>query len=226
MEKNYEAIEVGQEKQPEFCFKIVISGNSGVGKTSIVKYEISNSFSEDTTTTLVFDHYWKNYEMNGKVIRLQIWDMTGNETYEDLMKNFYRSSLCIIIVFSLDNLPSFDYLNKWMTEIRGKNEQEWPILVLIGNKSDNDKERKISREVIEEYCKNNNIENYFETSAKTGEGIHELFKTVVKELYIKYVEPIASSTKNDELCSYTHRESGLSNANEGGSCKKCFCLFQ
>ena len=189
MEKDYEIKDLDKDTLPDYCFKAVISGNSGVGKTSIINYEIHNIFDMENKSTIVFDHFSKNYQICNKVIRLQIWDTCGEETYENLMKNFYRSALCIFVVFSLDDENSFLNLNKWIFDIRKINENESPIIVLIGNKKDITEDRQITKEEIEKYCKQNDIENYFETSAKNGDSIHELFKEVVRKLFIKYIEP-------------------------------------
>ena len=203
MEKNYEVIDIDKNINPEYCFKAVVSGNSGVGKTSLVRYEVHNQFesNNNATATLVFDHFSKNYKIGDKIIRIQIWDTCGNETYEEIMKSFYRSALCIFIVFSLDDENSFLNLNKWLNDIKTINENESPIIILIGNKKDKVSERQISKEEIENYCKKNDIDTYYETSAKTGESIHELFKEVVRKLYIKFIEPITSddySTKTSQ----------------------------
>ena len=175
----------------------------------MVRYEVHNQFESDnnSTATLVFDHFSKNYKIGDKIIRIQIWDTCGNETYEEIMKSFYRSALCIFIVFSLDDENSFLNLNKWLYDIKTINENESPIIILIGNKKDKVSERQISKEEIENYCKKYDIDTYYETSAKTGESIHELFKDVIRKLYIKFIEPItddystktSQSTQNPEM---------------------------
>ena len=182
--------DLNQEINPEFAFKVVILGDSGVGKTSLVKYEIQNSFiNNNNDSTIIFEHSFKNYSIMGKNVRLQIWDTCGKEMYRSSVQNFYRSALCIFVVFSLDSLDSFNRVNQWIDEIKENNSEEY-ILVLVGNKSDLTMPRKIEKEVIENYCKRNEIENYFEASAKSGENVHEIFKNVVKQLFIKFALPI------------------------------------
>ena len=227
MEKSYEIKELPRNINPEYCFKAVVSGNSGVGKTSIVRYEVHNQFEQDNTATLVFEHYSKNYEICEKIIRIQIWDTCGNETYEEIMKNFYRSALCIFVVFSLDDENSFLNLDKWITDIKNINENESPIIVLIGNKKDIESERQITKEEIEKYCKKKEIDTYFETSAKTGEGIHELFKEVIRKLYIKFIEPISSDIYSTKTYDSTSQNSEINNpcGINSEKCKVCDCLI-
>lgn len=227
MEKSYEIKELPRNINPEYCFKAVVSGNSGVGKTSIVRYEVHKQFEQDNTATLVFEHYSKNYEICEKIIRIQIWDTCGNETYEEIMKNFYRSALCIFVVFSLDDENSFLNLDKWITDIKNINENESPIIVLIGNKKDIESERQITKEEIEKYCKKKEIDTYFETSAKTGEGIHELFKEVIRKLYIKFIEPISSDIYSTKTFDSTSQNSEINNpcGINSEKCKVCDCLI-
>ena len=227
MEKSYEIKELPRNINPEYCFKAVVSGNSGVGKTSIVRYEVHNQFEQDNTATLVFEHYSKNYKICEKIIRIQIWDTCGNETYEEIMKNFYRSALCNFVVFSLDDENSFLNLDKWITDIKNINENESPIIVLIGNKKDIESERQITKEEIEKYCKKKEIDTYFETSAKTGEGIHELFKEVIRKLYIKFIEPISSDIYSTKTYDSTSQNSEINNpcGINSEKCKVCDCLI-
>ena len=226
MEKTYEIIELDKSVNPEYCFKAVVSGNSNVGKTSIVRYEIHNQFEQDNKSTLVFDHFSKNYKICDKIIRIQIWDTCGNETYEEIMKNFYRSALCIFVVFALDDENSFLNLNKWIYDIKKINENESPIIVLIGNKKDLESERKITKEEIEKYCRKNEIDTYFETSAKTGESIHELFKEVIKKLYIKFIEPISSDIYSNKTYESTSQNSEMNPCGiNSEKCKVCDCLI-
>jgi small GTP-binding protein len=186
--------EINQEINPEFAFKVVILGDSGVGKTSLVKYEIQNSFITNNDSTIIFEHSFKNFSIMGKNVRLQIWDTCGKEIYRSSVQNFYRSALCIFVVFSLESLDSFNKVNQWIEEIKENNSEEY-ILVLVGNKSDLTPPRKVEKDVIEEYCKNNGIENYFEVSSKNGENVHELFKTVVKQLFLKFALPIINDNR-------------------------------
>ena len=224
MEKEYEIKDLDKDTLPDYCFKAVVSGNSGVGKTSIIRYEIHNIFELENKSTIVFEHFSKNYEICNKVIRLHIWDTCGEETYENLMKNFYRSALCIFVVFSLEDENSFLNLNKWIFDIKKINENESPIIVLIGNKKDITEDRQITKEEIEKYCKQNDIDNYFETSAKNGDSIHELFKEVVRKLFIKYIEPNSIDAYTTETYdSVTQNTEGNHCGITSDKCKVCDC---
>ncbi len=226
-EENLEVNNIEQDINPEFCFKLVMLGDSGVGKTSLVKYEIKNSFECNRDSTIIFEHSFKNFSILGKTVRLQIWDTCGKEVYHSSMQNFYRSALCIIVVFSLESLDSFNKVNDWIEEIQNNNTED-SILVLIGNKLDLTQPRVVDKELIEDYCKKIGIDNYFEASAKTGENVHDIFKELVKQLFIKYAMPIINDnneTKDDENIA-SHFKKNFFNENTSNCCKSCFCYNQ
>ena len=100
--KDLDVSDIDQEINPEFCFKLVMLGDSGVGKTSLVKHEINNTFFGERDSTIIFEHSFKNFEIMGKTIRLQIWDTCGQEIYRSLITNFYRNSSLAFIVFAID----------------------------------------------------------------------------------------------------------------------------
>jgi len=226
--KNFEVSDINPEINPEFCFKLVMLGDSGVGKTSLVKQEINNTFIPERDSTIIFEHSFKNFMIHEKTIRLQIWDTCGKEVYHSSMKNFYRSALCIVVVFSLEDSDSFYKVNKWIEEIQENNSDD-SILVLIGNKSDLTQPRIVPKETIEDYCRKNKIDNYFEASAKTGENVHELFKTLVRQLFIKFANPIIqgnNKTKCEEKDIVSSFRKNLFSENAANCCKSCFCYNQ
>jgi len=226
MEKNYDIIDLDQEEIPEYCFKVVFLGDIGVGKTSIINYEINNKFDPNIESTLVFKNFSKNYKIADKKIRLQMWDLSGDSTYEKITNSLYRSALCMFIVFSLDDESSFLNLDKWMNDIKKPNDNESPLVVLIGNKKDNISEKYFSEEEIENYCKKNEIDNYFEVSAKNGENIHELFRDIVRRLYIKFIEPFLSEAYSVKTFKTSSRNSEMNECGwNDGKCKVCDCLI-
>jgi small GTP-binding protein len=227
MEDRLNITDIDQELNPDFCFKLVMLGDSGVGKTSLVKYEIKNSFICNRDSTIIFEHSFKNFSVLEKTVRLQIWDTCGQEVYHSSMKNFYRSALCIIVVFSLESLDSFYKVNDWIQEIQENNSED-SILVLIGNKLDLTQPRIVPKELIEDYCKKNGIGNYFEASAKTGENVHEIFKSLVKQLFIKYAMPIISDneTRNEEKDIASPFRKNIFNENTASCFRNCFCYNQ
>ena len=111
MDKNYQVINLKEKVAADYQIKAAFLGNSGVGKTSIIKYEIENQVPVGVQPTSIFQYFSKDCLICDKIIHLQIWDMGGDSTYEKLLTNFYSASLCIFVVFALDDKDSFEDLD-------------------------------------------------------------------------------------------------------------------
>ena len=179
-----EIIKMTEAEEPKdmLTFKIIIIGNSGVGKTSITTSAVKNVFINDYKSTIGMEIFSLYLKVNDKPIKLQIWDTCGQEIYRSLIKNFYRNSSLAIIVYSIDKKNSFKDINLWIKEIRVNSSPDIKI-VLIGNKSDLDKDRQVSYEEGKKYLDDDEVLKFFETSAKTGENIKKLFQEISIILY-------------------------------------------
>ena len=180
--KNYK-IEILEEqhKQYDLNFKIIVIGNVGVGKSCLSLKATKGIFTEEYTSTVGFEFYCFNVKIDGKVVKLQIWDTCGQEAYRSLIKNFYRNASLAIIVYSVEDLNSFNDINIWLKQVKSYGIPSCKIF-LIGNKIDTD-----NREVTLEQglkCKNDFFFDCFmETSAKEGINTKELFVNCATILY-------------------------------------------
>ena len=180
--KNYK-IEILEEqhKQYDLNFKIIVIGNVGVGKSCLSLKATKGIFTEEYTSTVGFEFYCFNVKIDGKVVKLQIWDTCGQEAYRSLIKNFYRNASLAIIVYSVEDLKSFNDINIWLKQVKSYGIPSCKIF-LIGNKIDTD-----NREVTLEQglkCKNDFFFDCFmETSAKEGINTKELFVNCATVLY-------------------------------------------
>ena len=180
--KNYK-IEILEEqhKQYDLNFKIIVIGNVGVGKSCLSLKATKGIFTEEYTSTVGFEFYCFNVKIDGKVVKLQIWDTCGQEAYRSLIKNFYRNASLAIIVYSVEDLKSFNDINIWLKQVKSYGIPSCKIF-LIGNKIDTD-----NREVTLEMglkCKNDFFFDCFmETSAKEGINTKELFVNCATILY-------------------------------------------
>jgi Ras-related protein Rab-1A len=180
--KNYK-IEILEEqhKQYDLNFKIIVIGNVGVGKSCLSLKATKGIFTEEYTSTVGFEFYCFNVKIDGKVVKLQIWDTCGQEAYRSLIKNFYRNASLAIIVYSVEDMKSFNDINIWLKQVKSYGIPSCKIF-LIGNKIDTD-----NREVTLEQglkCKNDFFFDCFmETSAKEGINTKELFVNCASILY-------------------------------------------
>ena len=174
-----------EDRNIDLSFKIILIGNSAVGKSSLIISGKKNKFVEDYNATIGFDYSSFFIEYENKVIKLQIWDTCGQEIYQSLITNFYRNSSLAILVFAINDRKSFDNLDFWLKEIK-KESNPNVKLILIGNKVDLEIERVVSYEEAEKYSKNYNFEFYLETSAKTGFNTQKVFVNSALKLYEEY----------------------------------------
>ena len=120
---------------------------------------------------------------NGSMVKLHIWDTSGQERFRAMTNLYYRDAQVAILTYDITNESSFQGIEFWIEELKYKVENENMLLYLVGNKSDvSNEERKISKEKGKKFAEDNNM-IFFETSAKTGEGVKELFVNVASQVY-------------------------------------------
>ena len=160
--------------------QILIIGDSSVGKTSLITRYTNGTFKEEYLATVGLDYYSKNQEFNGQTIQIKLWDTAGQERYKALTQNYFRNAEGVLLAFDVTNEESFNNLKDWISSIKINMEAKniFLPLIIIGNKIDMENDREISKENAENFAKRNNYK-YFETSAKTGEGIDEAIKELV-----------------------------------------------
>ena len=161
--------------------KIMIIGESKIGKTSLISRYCSNKFIGGAyLSTIGIDFQIKNLVINKKNIRLQIWDTAGQERYRNIAKNYFQSSDGFIIVYDISDIESFEKLDYWIEQIK-TNSQENIKMILFGNKCDLIDDRQIKKEEGEEYAKTKKIK-FFEVSAKDGTNVNEAFEYFVNDI--------------------------------------------
>ena len=165
--------------------KVVLIGKSGVGKTSIISRYTTNVFKEVLMTTPGANFTSKQVEFPQykKTIKFEIWDTAGQERYRSLAKVFYNNASACILVYDITRKETFDdIINYWVPEIK-ENAPKDIILALAGNKSDLEpSKRQVPTSKGKDFAEQNNM-IFFETSAKTGVGVKELFRTIAIKEY-------------------------------------------
>ena len=182
-------------------FKIITIGESGVGKSCLTLRATKNNYIENYTPTIGFETSSLYFKINEIIIKFEIWDTCGQETYRSLIKSYYRNTSLVILVYSIDDEKSYNKLNTWINDIKSFSEQNI-VIFLVGNKNDiSDDQRKITKNMGIKFCKDNNLNNFFETSAKNGYNINNLFleaaKVLYEQNYIKNEEKQNKSKSND-----------------------------
>ena len=167
-----------------YLFKYIIIGDSAVGKSNILLRYIHERFNEEFQSTIGVEFGAKNIEINNKICRVQIWDTAGQESFRSITRAYYKNSVCACVVYDITNRNSFQNVQLWIDDCK-KQTPKTVLLVLIGNKLDLESKREISYEEGRSFAIDNNM-LFFETSAKTGENIEELFnksaQTIVENI--------------------------------------------
>ena len=162
-------------------FKIIVIGNSGVGKSCLTLKATQDIFKEDFASTIGFQFFSFHVKINDKIFKLQIWDTCGQEIYRSLITNFYRSTALAIICYSVNDRKSFEEAEIWLKQVKMNSDPDCKVF-LIANKIDLPN-RVVSSEEGMKYKKDNDFECYMETSAKTGVNVRELFVNCALALY-------------------------------------------
>ena len=124
----------------DYNYKVIVIGDSGVGKTSITYYATKREFPEKIAPTLGFEYFPFVLKYNEKVIKLEIWDTCGQESYRSLIKSFFTNSSLAIIVYAIDDLKTFNSVDEWIRQCKTLCSPETKF-VLIGNKADVEDEK-------------------------------------------------------------------------------------
>jgi small GTP-binding protein len=156
-----------------YKLKIIIVGDSSVGKTNIINRYVNGEFSRDYMITIGMDFLTCNLELDNKIFKLNLWDTAGSEQFRSVTKGYYSNSCCALIVYDITNEKTFQNVKQWMDDcyaFANKNIH----LVLVGNKIDLQQDRKINKETAEEFAGQYGMD-FYEVSALSGENIENIF---------------------------------------------------
>lgn len=168
---------MGEETEFDYLFKLVVVGDSGVGKSNLLSKYVSNSFSENSKATIGVDLSTKVLRIEGKTVQNQIWDTAGQDRFRAITSAYYRNAVGAVIVFDLTKPKTFENLAKWLREVRENAEPDINVMI-IGNKSDLTGAREVKPETIDDFVTQNRL-TYLETSALNGSNVARAFETLI-----------------------------------------------
>ncbi|KAH0793663.1 Ras-related protein RABD1 [Histomonas meleagridis] len=197
----------------DYLFKVLIIGNSGVGKSCLLLRFAEDMFSDNYISTIGVDFKIKKIELDGKSIKLQIWDTAGQERFRTITKSYYRGSNGIVVVYDITDRESFEQVSHWMTEIDSHASPD-VCRLLVGNKCDLNDKRAVKTEEGEALARQFGIP-FLETSAKDSMNVDEMFTTMAG----------AMKKKAGGLASSASPSGGSVNVQKGQSVggKSCNC---
>lgn len=164
----------------DYLFKVLIIGNSGVGKSCLLLRFAEDMFSDNYISTIGVDFKIRKLELDGKSIKLQIWDTAGQERFRTITKSYYRGSNGIVVVYDITDRESFEQVQHWMSEIDAHASAD-VCRLLVGNKADLEDKRAVSREEGETLARQFGIP-FLETSAKQALNVENMFTTMAQAM--------------------------------------------
>lgn len=178
-----------------YLLKYIIIGDSAVGKSNILLRYVQNKYFENSHPTIGVEFGTKNIQFDDRVFRIQIWDTAGSEQFRSLTTLFYKNCACAVITYDITNRQSFENVQLWIEDCINNSPKSITI-VLVGNKCDLDTKRVVSVEEGIGFANKKGI-NFFETSAKTGLNITEIFQSTAKDIAKKIEEGVIELENED-----------------------------
>ncbi|XP_016886391.1 ras-related protein Rab-19-like [Cynoglossus semilaevis] len=205
----------------DFLFKIILIGDSDVGKTCVVQRFKSDIFIEKQQNTIGVDFTVRTLDIDGKKVKMQVWDTAGQERFRTITQSYYRSAHGAMVTYDITRRSTFESVPHWIREVEQYGAAS-VVLILIGNKSDLVEDRKV---LFEEACtlaENNSVLAALETSAKEAQNVEAAFNLMARELLARNGMTIVDESPQDQsqfmLRNSSHPIHGFSSAD-----KKCGC---
>ena len=177
----------------DYLFKVLLIGNSGVGKSSLLVRFADDTFNDCFMPTIGVDFKIRNNEVDGKTIKLQIWDTAGQERFKTITSSYYKGAHGIIVTYDITDRESFSAIQNWMAEVE-KHASDNISRILVGNKCDLESQRAVSFEEGQELADHYNV-RFLETSAKDSKNVEQAFTLMTRE--IKTRVSVTEPKRND-----------------------------
>ncbi|KDP28444.1 hypothetical protein JCGZ_14215 [Jatropha curcas] len=169
------------EERIDYVFKVVVIGDSAVGKTQLLSRFTKNEFCFDSKSTIGVEFQTRTVNIKGKVVKAQIWDTAGQERYRAVTSAYYRGALGAMLVYDITKRPTFDHVARWVEELRAHADNSI-VITLIGNKADLVDQRAVPTEDAVEFAEDQGL-FFSETSALNGDNVDRAFFRLLEEIY-------------------------------------------
>uniref|UniRef100_A0A7S1KCW4 Uncharacterized protein n=1 Tax=Vitrella brassicaformis TaxID=1169539 RepID=A0A7S1KCW4_9ALVE len=181
----------------DFLYKVILTGDTGVGKTNLLSRYSRDEFNPNSKATIGAEFSSRILVVDSHRVKLQIWDTAGHEKYRAITAAFYRGAKGALLCFDITNSTSFSSLSGWLASVRDNSDDKCCI-ILVGCKSDLKEHREVSREKAERFVKEHQLYGYMETSAKDSSNVEETFQRVLEHIYRKELEDLQHFTSRED----------------------------
>ncbi|KAJ4475729.1 ras family-domain-containing protein [Lentinula aciculospora] len=203
----------------DYLFKVVLIGDSGVGKSNLLSRFTRNEFNLESKSTIGVEFATRSINVDGKTVKAQIWDTAGQERYRAITSAYYRGAVGALLVYDIAKHATYVNVTRWLKELRDHADSNI-VIMLVGNKSDLKHLRAVPTEEAKAFSSENGL-SFIETSALDASNVESAFQTILTDIYrIVSSKSLESSTKDvvDPGPSISVGPSVDPNANQGSKC--------
>lgn len=200
----------------DFLFKLLLIGDSGVGKSCLLLRFADDSYTESYISTIGVDFKIRTLNLDGKVVKLQIWDTAGQERFRTITSSYYRGAHGIIIVYDTTDMESFNNVKTWLSEI-DKYASENVNKLLVGNKSDLVTKKVVDTQMAKEFADSLGIP-FLETSAKNSTNVEEAFTKMASDIKSRLAVTGGSGQPKKQANRPDFSHANTNDSNSGGGC--------
>jgi len=168
----------------DVILKVVLIGDSGVGKSNLLSRYTRNEFNIESKSTIGVEFATRSITIDGKQVKAQIWDTAGQERFRAITNTYYRGAVGALLVYDVSKLSTYEHVSQWLKELRDQGDPGL-IILMVGNKSDLVESRAVTTEEASTFAEENGLK-FIETSAMNASNVEEAFTTILTESY-RYV---------------------------------------
>lgn len=211
-----------EEEDYNFVFKVVLIGESGVGKTNLLSRFTRNEFNHDSRTTIGVEFSTRTIMVEGLTVKAQIWDTAGLERYRAITSAYYRGAVGALLVFDITKHQTYDCVERWLKELYDHADANI-VVMLVGNKTDlTDSAREVPSDEAKMYADNNGL-LFIETSALDSTNVELAFETILTDIFRKVSKNKVSLIPKDNAVSLNQEASSSGSGSQNPQEKKACC---
>jgi len=169
------------QEEYDYLYKVVLIGDSGVGKSNLLSRFTRNEFNLETKSTIGVEFATRSIQTEGKTVKAQIWDTAGQERYRAITSAYYRGAVGALLVYDISKHATYKNVERWLAELR-ENADRNIVIMLVGNKSDLRHLREVPTEEAKEFAEKNKL-SFIETSALDSSNVELVFQNILTEIY-------------------------------------------
>ncbi|KAJ9159033.1 hypothetical protein P3X46_024565 [Hevea brasiliensis] len=206
------------DEEYDYLFKVVLIGDSGVGKSNLLSRFTRNEFCLESKSTIGVEFATRTLQVEGRTVKAQIWDTAGQERYRAITSAYYRGALGALLVYDVTKPTTFENISRWLKELRDHADANI-VIMLIGNKTDLKHLRAVATEDAQSYAEREGL-SFIETSALEATNVEKAFQTILSEIY-RIISKKSLSSEEPAPANIKEGKTIVVGGSEGNAKKPC-----